>query len=487
MKNIINLEVNEIPPKLIEDYISENPNSTLAILAKQGEFELLPTICQDIEKEKLYPSQTWASFNTGMEFSSHKAYWYSDPIDPDILIWNRLARNGISVGVAGSLHSSKVPADLQGNNAYAFYIPDCFGKQESTKPDNYSMFQRLNLLLVDSAARKLSLKGLLAIAVAQIAAMAKSPRSYGISRHSVTALGKIFAKFLTTRNKEVIRVAQFPLLGSIFFDLCRDLQPRYATIFTNHVAGNMHRYWYATRPQDFESSDKYSAAWIRKNSTLIPFSISLLDDYLGYLKAEPFFDDATILITSSMGQEATPGFSSRQLSEYDGKIVDLRVFLSEFEGYCKKITTVKPKAITIDDTSRNMSPQYGFKLNSNLAREEVQGVVDAMVAYLNEMGLSATWSINESSFVLTVDVYRDHSFQAAHTERQARRRLRKFGFEIFAIDDHHSGHHCPEGVLCVISKRRSDIDFFKAKMGPEGRLQNIDFLPAVLEALSIPG
>ena len=484
MKNIINIEVNEIPSRLIEDYISQNPNSTLSLLANKGQFELFPTICADIEKEKLYPSQTWASFNTGMEFSSHKAYWYSDPIDSNVLLWNRLASKGIRVGVAGSLHSSKLPADLQRNEEYAFYIPDCFGKQESTKPDIYSMFQKLNILMVDSAARKVSLRGLLAIAVSQLVAMAKHPRSYGVSWYSVRALGKIFGKFLTTQNKEILRVAQFPLLGSIFFDLCRKLQPRYSTVFTNHVAGNMHRYWYATRPQDFDTCGKYSAKWIRRNRTLIPFSIQLLDDYLTYLKCDPYFDDATILITSSMGQEATPRFSSQQLSAYDGKITDFRRFLNGFAEYCLKKKLKIPQGIAIDDKSRNMAPQYGFKMDTYLTPSEMQNIADAMLAYLGEMKLACTGSINESSFVLTADIYTNYRFQAMYTERQARRRLSKFGFEIFSIDDHHSGHHCPEGVLCVISKRRSDIDFFREKMGSDGSLRTIDFVPVILEALS---
>ena len=78
----------------------------------------------DIEKDRLYPSQTWASFNTGKHFSEHKCYWYSNKLNNKDLIWNNLASKNISVGILGSLYSSKYPSDLTSNQNYKFYLPD---------------------------------------------------------------------------------------------------------------------------------------------------------------------------------------------------------------------------------------------------------------------------------------------------------------------------------------------------------------------------
>ena len=84
-KRIVNLELNEIPPVVLEDFINKNKNSILGKLHSQGKLEIFKTFASDILKKKLYPSQTWASFNLGTPFSKHKWYWYSDPLEKDQL------------------------------------------------------------------------------------------------------------------------------------------------------------------------------------------------------------------------------------------------------------------------------------------------------------------------------------------------------------------------------------------------------------------
>ena len=83
---IINLEINELPPEVLEDYLNRNKNSTLYRLTGKSLLTTYRTMALDVPKEKLYPSQTWASFNTGQRFSQHNCYWYSDPLNPKDLI-----------------------------------------------------------------------------------------------------------------------------------------------------------------------------------------------------------------------------------------------------------------------------------------------------------------------------------------------------------------------------------------------------------------
>ncbi len=40
--------------------------------------EISTTKALDIDKYKLYPSKTQASFNTGKPYSDNKCYWYSE-------------------------------------------------------------------------------------------------------------------------------------------------------------------------------------------------------------------------------------------------------------------------------------------------------------------------------------------------------------------------------------------------------------------------
>ena len=76
VKNIINLEINEVSSTLISDFnqveihydadLPSNKNGNLAKLLNKDNLKIYTTKFLDIEKNKLYPSQTWASFNTSV-------------------------------------------------------------------------------------------------------------------------------------------------------------------------------------------------------------------------------------------------------------------------------------------------------------------------------------------------------------------------------------------------------------------------------------
>ena len=89
-------------------------------------------------------------------------------------------------------------------------------------------------------------------------------------------------------------MGQFPLLASIYTDLLVKNQPEYSTLFSNHVAGNMHRYWYAYKPNSFKIKNSYSRKWIKRNKKSIFMGIDYLDDYLGFiLKKKRIFSTHT--------------------------------------------------------------------------------------------------------------------------------------------------------------------------------------------------
>ena len=154
-KRIINFEINEIYPQLIMDYIADEKykNSTLRKLFYKKLIKFYTTKALDIEESKLYPSQSWASFNSGEPYQIHKCYWYSDFINSKKMIWSKLVDHNKSVGIIGSIHSSKYPEDLFLKNNYLFYLPDCFSNQKKAKPNIYENFQELNNQLVEGSAR----------------------------------------------------------------------------------------------------------------------------------------------------------------------------------------------------------------------------------------------------------------------------------------------------------------------------------------------
>ena len=184
-KRIVNLEINEIPPEVLKDFISRNKTSYLGKLYAKGRLEIFKTFASDIVKKKLYPSQTWASFNLGIPFKKHKCYWYSDPLEKEQLIWNRLASNSLKVGVLGSLHSSKYPENFLENPYYSFYLPDCFTDNYNTKPKRFNSFQSLNSKLVSGSARVTSLLSLFKEIPKILIPLLKNPSNFGLSLFSI--------------------------------------------------------------------------------------------------------------------------------------------------------------------------------------------------------------------------------------------------------------------------------------------------------------
>ncbi len=446
-KNIINLEINEISPDLISDYIKKNKNCHLAKLLNKEILKIYTTKVMDIEKNKLYPSQTWASFNTGKPFSEHKCYWYSDKIISNDLIWNKLVSKNKSVGVLGSLHSSKYPKKFLKNKNYKFYLPDCFSNKNLTKPVSYRSFQSLNNSLVGKSTRVTGLKNLIIILFRYLIKMIISPRKFGISFFSTKMILSIIFFSIFYRNKEIIRMAQFPLIASIFFDLFIKYKPNYSSLFSNHVAGNMHRYWYAYNNNSFKNKSKYSKEWIKKNKNLIFFSIDLLDNFVGHILTKKQFKNSIILISSSMGQEANPEFDSKFLSSYDGKVTDMDLFLDKYYSFFYKKYREKIEFICF----KNMAPQYGFRIK-NKTKISINIISESLSDYLLSLGFKNKVDQESGSIVLTLDPYTDTILQEKYCLREANKKFHIYGLKFFPIDDHHSGSHSEYGTLITINE-----------------------------------
>ena len=92
------------------------------------------------------------------------------------------------------------------------------------------------------------------------------------------------------------------------------------------------------------------------NKGLIFLSLNLVDDYIGFILKKKEFKDATILITSSMGQEANPAFDKKFLAKYDGKIENINLFLKELSLFQEKYYG---RAIKFS-CNRNMAPSVWF-------------------------------------------------------------------------------------------------------------------------------
>ena len=120
MKLIV-LEINEISKKIIDVYLSRNKTKGFDRLNKR-----IKTFVTDLDEQSIYPSQTWASINTGKSFSSHKTKWFSEELDHNDIYWNQLAKEGKRVAIVGTLHSSPANKFLIDGHNFTTFIPDFF-------------------------------------------------------------------------------------------------------------------------------------------------------------------------------------------------------------------------------------------------------------------------------------------------------------------------------------------------------------------------
>lgn len=481
MKNsIINLEINELPPSVLKEYINQNFNSIIARLSRNGKLSILSTFAKDVNKKDLYPSQTWASFNTGLPFEEHKCYWYSDPIDKNHLIWNKLAQENISVGIIGSLHSSKYPNNFLENENYQFYLPDCFTDDIKTKPLYYKEFCNLNAKLVSASARVTNTKNIWIVLFEHIRRLLLKPRRYGISLYSLKSISKIIIWSLVNKNKEFLRMAQFPLISSIYIDQIKTVNPKYSSIFSNHIAGNMHRYWYAFKPNEFKKKNRYKESWIKRNNKVFFYALDLLDDFLNEILKHDLHKKNTILISSSMGQEANPKFDNYVLSRYDGKISDTDLFIKkllEFQKIRKYNFEFKLRF------TRNMAPQYGFEIISKDTKK-IKRIKSLFVNFLEFLNLKYKIDLNKSFITLTIDIASNMEFQKAFTIKEARSKYEKYGFKFSEIEDHHSGAHSEEGVFAIIENKPIFLNHIKKHLNNKTYLNYLEVSNLIYEYLA---
>jgi hypothetical protein len=315
-RRIILLEANEIPFRIFDDYVDERPRSHLAKLMATS--KQLSTVCED--QVELDPWISWPTLHRGVIDEEHQILHLGQSLDfaddryPPI--WRILSSQGMKVGVMGSLHSSSVPDDVEN---YAFYVPDFFANEPFAHPRDLVAFQQFNLLMTRRSARNVET----AVPLRSAVEFLKFYSTHGVSRTSVSAT---FKELLAERLHPHLRCRRRsvqPLLSlDVFLHLMRRSQPDFATLYTNHVAAAMHRYWAAAYPDD-PGGTEMPDEWIQLYKDEILFAMDCLDLMLGRLIKFAKRDGYMLLVCGSMGQaahksEPTSGFIT---------IVDLDQFM----------------------------------------------------------------------------------------------------------------------------------------------------------------
>ena len=104
LDKLIIYELNELPKKILENYIRLFPNSNFAYIKKNGTY--IDTITTD--KGELHPWTTWPTFYRGIDNTKHNIKFINQEININKKyppIWEELIKRNHKVGIFGSLQS----------------------------------------------------------------------------------------------------------------------------------------------------------------------------------------------------------------------------------------------------------------------------------------------------------------------------------------------------------------------------------------------
>lgn len=456
-QKVIVLEANEVPLRIFRRYAELHPGSAIARMLDKG--IATETIADDVASDFLYPSQTWASLNSGASYDSHKIHWYNDAKPGDFpMYWRRLADAGRPIGLVGSLHAA--PLSSFDNSNIQFLIPDCFAEDSSVKPAYFEAFQRFNLRASAGSARVAQVS---APARELLACAASMPR-LGIRASSVlTSVATVTGALSGRINRERIRNLQFVLFADIFEGLVRKHDPDLAILFTNHVAANMHRYWYALFPEDYRER-VYDDDWVERYREEIMAAMGLLDGYLERLIRFVESSGRMLVVVSSMGQCANPELTREYRIQ---RSVDFR--LENVDALIRAIVSRHHQY----EVMQAMVPQYTLKFPSDsAARAFADDVADTAAT---SEGIYLAQDCTDDRVTLTTSP--DTRNLSDVKLRGQSYKHEQLGFRRLQIEDHHSGHHHPSGTLLVYNSRTA-----RAAGGQVGYLE---YAPAMLDHFGI--
>ena len=458
-KSIILFELNEVPYKVVDSFCAMRPRSALA--------QLLPKCFQYASHTEdvshLSPWVTWPSVHRGVNDERHCIAEFGQElsaIDKEFPpLWKILAKEGVSVGVCGSLHTYPMPEDL---NGYSFYVPDTFAAGKECFPDKLSLFQDFNLRMARESARNVSTHlpwG------AALRLLANAPE-LGFRLKTLADIAGHLAKERITRWKHVRRrTYQAVLAFDVFLQQLRRTKPAFTTFFTNHVASSLHRYWAAAFPTDYENFD-YPEEWVDTYSHEIDFTMSKADAMFAELAR--FVDrnpGSALWVATSMGQHATRASAC-----------ETQLYLMHPETFMQ--------ALGLSSSEWSFRPAMLPQFNCIVAPARVEAVRRAVKTLRIDGEQVLVLEKSDGFFCFTFG-HVNMQGESHHAELDGRvRKFEELGLKNVEIDDKSGtcAYHIPQGCLFVYDP--TDVSPKAARP----TITTLDIAPAILNnfALKIP-
>ena len=460
-QKLILLELNEVPFRILDDFCVRNPNSALARrLPSCAQFE---TYAED--HGHLSPWITWASLHRGVGNTQHTIADFGqdlNEIDRDFPpVWKLLARQGVRTGVCGSLHSfQSLPDAATAEREYAFYLPDTFAADSECFPKQLATFQEFNLSMVKASARNVSKR------VDWSSALKLLASAPGLGLKPATMLD-VGLQLVSERLKPVRRVRrrtyQAVLAFDIFMKQLRDTEPDFATVFTNHVASAMHRYWAARFPGDYETFT-LSDDWVSSYRHEIEFAMQKLDRcfarLVAFVNRRPEY---ALWVTTSMGQAAT----STEPIETELHLTHIGRFM-ETLGLPSNAWSRQPA----------MLPQANVKVVAAHTAAFREALADVTIA-----GRSVAVEERQGGlFVMSFGQINLRATLECATYRRQPIALAELGLENIHVEDRAgvTAYHIPQGSLLIYDPRRP------ARQSGRTQVSTLDLAPAILRTFDLP-
>ena len=454
---MIFMELNGVPYKIIDYYCEQRPGSRLARTLKRcRQYE---TIAPE-EEEDLHPWCTWPTLHRGVDTNQHGILRIGQELsgvnEKFDSTWALLAKAGLKVGVFGPFNSHPLPPD---HEHYAFYLPDAFATEAQTWPGSLTPFQEFNLVMTQASGRNVDS----GIDVKTALRFLATAPFVGLRPKTALQLAThLLAERREPWKRARRRTYQFVVAFDLFMHQLKRTKPHFCTVFSNHVASSMHRYWAAAFPSEYEQN-LYEQDWRERYAGEILFTMDIADDCFSRLVA---FSDAhpeyLLVVASSMGQAAHSGVPRTHFAT----VGDMDRFM-EIAGISSQEFELVPA----------MEPRLGVRVQED-CRANFVGflksitVKDESIVVTEKEGNYVSWVIPG------VNLKPEEEFARVGGVGMS---FEKLGIVNGRVDDQagSSGYHVPEGSLTIYdpSHAYSDAD--------RPRVSTLDVAPFVLDFFDI--
>ncbi len=330
--SILQLEINEVAWRFMNEFRGKKEFPNIDSFFKKARSYTSVVV----DSGEMSPWVVWPTIHRGVNEDHHKIRNLGQ--DPKTFrgtpIWKEIRDSGKSVGVFGALQSW--PAVDPGPGG--FFVPDTFAHDEHCFPKFLEPLQKFNLDLVAKNMRVREGTFLSAFDRKIFFSIARS----GVRWKTLFRVaGQLLREKIDPRHCARRAIFQNILFWDVFKGLYSpENPPAYASYFTNHIAGSMHRYWNSLFPNDFPEHLRPKDEFHRGT---LDFSMRVLDemlaDVLSWMEANP---DLTVILVSGLGQDTKLRTQHEGIELILNKIESLMHCLEIPEGSYKKLLAMTP-------------------------------------------------------------------------------------------------------------------------------------------------